>query len=59
MTYMKFGRKVFGDQGIWYHVDYMCRREVVEIGTWRKAMRFMGCKGDPMGSPVVRKVVAR
>lgn len=50
------GRKVFEDGGVWYHTDYMCRREVVKLGAWRKAMRFLGYRPDPFGTPHIKGV---
>lgn len=55
MLRIKFGRKVFEDNKTWYHTDYMCRREVVEIGNYRKMLRFMGYRVDPLGSPKVAR----
>lgn len=59
MSIIYFGRKIFKDQATWYHTDYICRREVVEIGDRREMMRFIRMRPDPFGSPEIRKVVAR
>lgn len=56
MTRIKFGRKIFEDNKKWYHVDYMCRREVVELGTYRKMLRFMGYYPDLYGTPMIKGV---
>ena len=56
MTLLRAGRKIFEDKGVFYHVDYTCRREVVKIGSRRKMMRFMGFRPDPFGSPMIKGV---
>ncbi len=53
MLRLRYGRKVFRDGTEWYHTDYVCRREVATLGSYRNMLRFMGYKGDLMGSPKI------
>lgn len=53
MLRLRYGRKVFRDGAEWYHVDYMCRREIVELGSYRKMLRFMGYYPDLNGTPIL------
>ena len=57
MVRIKFGRKVFNDQGNWFHCDYMCRREVTEIGGYRQMLKFMGYRPDLYGTPKLKGVM--
>lgn len=60
MSILTHGRKVFEDNHKWYHVDYVCRREVVELATWREVVKMVAWRGrDPWGSPVIKKAVVR
>lgn len=55
MTILRGPRKVFSDEKVWYHTDYMCRREVTKIGRGgrRDMLKFIGARPDPFGSPVI------
>lgn len=60
MRILHRGRKIFEDNHKWYHVDYIERREVVEIGEWREVVKMLAWRGgDPWGSPVIKKAVIR
>ena len=58
MSIIHMGRKIFEDEHKWYHVDYIERREVVELGTWREVVKILAWRGeDPWGTPRIRKAI--